>query len=160
MNTITIYHIALVTHVVGFTMMAGTTLVDYVIFKQFRKQFAINRQKGLSILEAISKLPVLFGIGFILLIISGVTMMAITHGLFGEQTWFRIKFGIIIAIAINGLAVGRRQGLKLRRITNQDEPGKTDEVKLLKVKNNIRMFHISQLAFFFIIFILSVFKFN
>jgi hypothetical protein len=160
MTTLTIYHISLVTHIVGLTMMAGTTFVDYVLFKQFWKQLAINEAKGLAINEAMSKLPILFGLGITLLIISGVSMMAITHGVFGEQIWFRIKFGLVIIIIINGLAVGRRLGLKLRKILSEKASEKNVEEKLFKVKSSLSLFHISQMALFITIFVLSVFKFN
>src|SRR5579859_1515857 len=116
MTTQTIYNIALVTHVIGLTVMAGTTLVDYLITKQFWRQYAQDRLKAIAIHEAVSKFPVLFGIGIILLIFSGVTMMGITQGVFGEQIWFQIKFGLVITIIINGIAVGRRQGLRLKRL--------------------------------------------
>jgi hypothetical protein len=147
-------------HIVGLTMMAGTTLVDYVLFKQFWKQLDINEVKGLAINEAMSKLPILFGLGIMLLIISGVSMMAITHGVFGEQIWFRIKFGLVIIIIINGLAVGRRLGLKLRKILSEEASDKNVEAKLSKVKSSLSLFHISQMALFITIFVLSVFKFN
>lgn len=154
-----IYPLALVTHITGFTIMAGTTLVDYLLFKQFWKQFVKEKAKGLAISEAISVLPVLFGIGIVLLIISGVTMMAMTNGVFGEQLWFRIKFGLVILIILNGLLVGRKQGSKLRKILSEDTSGEND-VRLLKIKRNLNSFHISQMLMFITIFILSVFKFN
>ena len=160
MSTETIYHTALVTHIIGLTMMAGTTLMDYVIFKQLWKQYALDKPKALAIGEATVKLQMVFGIGFLLLVISGVTMMYITHGLFGEQTWFRIKFGLIILIVINGLTMGRRQGVKLRKLLPEEISGINIGDKLLKVKNNLTFFHISQMAIFITIFILSVFKFN
>jgi hypothetical protein len=159
METQTIYHIALVTHITGITMVAGTVLVDYMISKQFWKQFAIEKQKGLTVLEATSKLPILFGVGFLFLIISGVYMMYVTHGAFGEQIWFRIKFGLIILIIINGLAIGRRLGIKLRKNLSEETTGKV-EMALFKIKGNMSLFHISQLAMFIIIFVLSVFKFS
>ncbi|MDB4902630.1 MAG: hypothetical protein JWQ63_1911 [Mucilaginibacter sp.] len=159
METQTIYHIALVTHITGITMVAGTVLVDYMISKQFWKQFAIEKQKGLTVLEATSKLPILFGVGFLLLIISGVYMMYVTHGAFGEQIWFRIKFGLIILIIINGLAIGRRLGIKLRKNLSEETTGKV-EMALFKIKGKMSLFHISQLAMFIIIFVLSVFKFS
>ncbi|SRR5260221_5441245 len=159
METQTIYHIALVTHITGITMVAGTVLVDYMISKQFWKLFEIEKQKGVTILEATSKLPILFGMGFLLLIISGVYMMYVTHGAFGEQIWFRIKFGLIILIIINGLAIGRRLGIKLRKNLSEETTGKV-EMALFKIKGNMSLFHISQLAMFIIIFVLSVFKFS
>lgn len=156
MTAHTIYYTALVTHIVGITMMAGTTLADYIIFKQFWKQYALDRQGGIAVNAAISRFPAVFGIGFLLLIISGVTMMYLTHGAFGEQTWFRIKFSLIILIVINGLVFGRRQGINLRRHLMSGIP---DE-NIARIKANLNIFHISQMVIFITIFTLSVFKFN
>jgi len=160
MTTETIYHTALVTHITGLTMMAGTTLMDYVIFKQVWKQYAIDKMRSLAISEAMVKLQIVFGTGFLFLLISGITMMYLTHGVFGEQTWFRIKFGLILVIMINGLAFGRRQGVKLRKLLPEEISGGNLSNQILKIKDNLNLFHISQLAIFITIFVLSVFKFN
>ncbi|MHA4811206.1 hypothetical protein ACX0G9_24100 [Flavitalea flava] len=157
----TLYHIALVIHIIGLSMMAGTTVVDYIITKQFWKQYAKDQTKGLAIYETISKIVILFAIGIILLILSGVTMMAITHGAFGEQTWFRIKFGLVVIIIINGLANGRRLGIKLRKkYLSAGIAWNNNESGLFKIRFSLRLFHFSQMLLFIIIFILSVFKFN
>jgi hypothetical protein len=134
--------------------------VDYIIFKQFWKKIAIDKLQGRAILEAISKLPILFGIGFILILISGVYMMYVTNGAFGEQIWFRIKFALIILIIINGLAIGRRLGVKLRKVLSEETTDKSMEGRLLKIKSNLTLFHISQITMLVTIFVLSVFKFN
>jgi hypothetical protein len=160
MKTETLYHIALVMHITGLTMIAGTTLVDYTIFKQFWKKFAADKQKGMAVMEAVSKLPMLFGIGFILIIVSGVYMMYVTNGAFGEQAWFRIKFGLIILIIINGLAIGRRQGVKLRKVLSEETTDGSVDGRLLNIKNNLSLFHISQIVMLVTIFVLSVFKFD
>ena len=154
------YHIALVVHITGLAMMAGTTLSDYVITKQFWKQYAIDKSRGLAINGAMSKFPMFFGLGIILLILSGVTMMGLTHGLFGEQIWFRIKFGLVIIIILNGVAVGRRLTMKLSKFLSEEKPGENIAEQLLKVKTNMNRFHISQIVLFIIVFVLSVFKFN
>ena len=156
----TLYYTALVTHIIGLTMMAGPTLVDYIITKQFWKQYVNDKTKGIAIYESVSKFVMLFGIGIILLILSGITMMALTHGVFGEQIWFRIKFGLVILIIINGIAIGRRQGVKLRKILFAESVGNNVEASLLKIKSNLSAFHVSQLVLFIIVFVLSVFKFN
>ena|SRR5713226_5470832 len=156
----TIYYSALVGHIVGLTLMAGTTVSDYIVFRQFWKQVPIDRSKGIVIQRAVSRFPLLFGIGFIFLVISGVTMMAITHGVFGEQIWFRIKFALIIIIIINGLAFGRRQGVKLKRYLSEELPGINGEQNLLRIKRNLGLFHLLQIALFILIYVLSVFKFN
>jgi hypothetical protein len=46
----TLYNIALVTHVVGITIMAGTTFIDYITFRAFWKVFRADKAKG-SVLE-------------------------------------------------------------------------------------------------------------
>jgi hypothetical protein len=89
-----------------------------------------------------------------------VGMMAITKGVFGEQVWFRIKFGLVLLVIVNGLAVGRRQGTKLRGLLVKQAEGEQTEEAIMKVKNNLRLFHMVQLFVFLIIFVLSVFKFN
>jgi hypothetical protein len=160
MTTETIYHAALATHITGITMMAGTTLMDYVIFKQIWKQYWVDKTKSLAISEALVKLQIVFGSGFLLLIISGVTMMYLTHGVFGEQLWFRIKFALILVIMINGLVFGRRMGVLLRKLLPEEISGIDVSDKTLKVRDNLNVFHITQLTIFLAIFILSVFKFN
>ena len=160
MKTEIFYHIALVTHIIAITMIAGTTLADYVIYKQFWKKLAVDKPQARTIMEAVSKLPVLFGIGFILIIVSGVYMMYVTNGAFGEQTWFRVKFALIILIIINGLAFGRRQVVKMRNILSDETTDKNAEGLLFKIKNNLSLFHTSQLTMLITIFVLSVFKFN
>ena len=160
MTTETIYHAALATHITGLTMMAGTTLMDYVIFKQVWKQYWADKTRALAISEALVKLQIVFGSGFLLLIISGVTMMYLTHGVFGEQLWFRIKFGLILLIMVNGLGFGRRLGVRLRKLLPQEVSGVNVGEKILKIRDNLSLFHITQLAIFLTIFVLSVFKFN
>lgn len=160
MTTDTIYHAALATHIAGITMMAGTTLMDYVMFKQIWKQYWADKTKALAISEALVKLQIVFGIGFLLLLISGITMMYLTHGVFGEQIWFRIKFGLILLIIINGLAFGRRLGVRLRKLLPEEIAGINLNDRILKIRDNLNLYHITQLAIFLAIFVLSVFKFN
>lgn len=154
------YNTVLVAHIIGLTMVAGTTLVDYITTRYFWKQYAIDKRNGITIQQTISKFQFLPGIGLFLLIISGVGMMALTRGVFGEQVWFRIKFGLVIIIIINSLAVGRRQGSKLRKLLLAEDSTGNPDAKLLKIKNNLRWFHIIQITLLIIVFVLSAFKFN
>jgi len=165
----TLYQIALINHLIGLTLLAGTTLVDYVLTRYFWKQYFQNTFNAIVIHSAGSKFRFLFGIGIMLLILSGITMMGITHGAFGEQIWFRIKFGLVILIIANGLAIGGRQNSKLKKLLSQETTINTSDdaaqrenhkVEMLKVKSRITWFHLSQLIFFILVFVLSVFKFN
>jgi len=105
-----------------------------------------------------AKLPGIIGVGVAVLILSGIGMMALTHGVFGEQLWFRIKFGIVILLILNGLIIGRRQGGKLRRILAVSGLILTAEVS--RIKSRLNRFYLLQLLLLLIIIFLSVFKFN
>jgi hypothetical protein len=160
MTTQTIYHLALITHLTGLILVAGTTFIDYIITRQFWKQVANSKSEASAVLNSLSKFPIVFGIGFLFLIISGVYMMYVTNGAYGEQVWFRIKFGLIILIILNGIAFGRRQGLELRKILSSEMLGGGIDMELSKIRGNLNLFHLSQLMFFLCILTLSVFKFN
>lgn len=154
-----LYQIALVTHLAGLTTMAGSTLVAYVLMGRFWSLYAKENTKALPVFDTVIKLNTLFAIGILLLILSGVTMMALTGGAYGEQIWFRIKFGLIVAVIINGIAVGRRQGRKLMSMLSNTLSTDLQE-ELGNAKRAMTWFYLSQLAFFLVIYTLSVFKFN
>jgi hypothetical protein len=138
--------------------MAGTTVVDFTTFKTFWKQFYEDKEKSMGLLMATSKFSRLTGIGAALLVVTGISMMALTNGIFGEQLWFRIKIGIVVALMLNGLLFGRRQGIKLRKTLSADTAYLTEQVNRIRVNLNI-FFTLQFILFFFIVF-LSVFKFN
>lgn len=158
MNTGTLLSCFLILHLSGLIIMAGTTLIDYISYKTFWKLFNHENEKSAGVLALIGKLPRFSGIGAALLILSGIGMMALTHGVFGEQLWFRIKFALVIILIVNTLLVARRQGTKLRKLINTDGPGIAQQAS--HIKTNMNRFHMTQLGIFFIIIFLSVFKFN
>lgn len=158
MNTSIIYHSFLILHLTGLTIMAGTTLIDYIGHQTFWKLYKQEKDKSTAVLQLLNKFSRLIGIGAALLVLTGIGMMALTHGVFGEQLWFRIKFGLVIILIANGLFIGRRLGIKLRKLINDNESDlvlKTDSIK-----TSLNWFHLAQLLIFFTIIFLSVFKFN
>jgi uncharacterized membrane protein SirB2 len=158
MNTGTLLSTLIVLHLTGLIIMAGTTLVDYTLFKTFWKQFEQDKEKAIGILQAATKFSRLIGIGAALLILTGIGMMALTNGIFGEQLWFRIKFALVILLILNGTLIGRRQALKFRKFYLDDNIDTTGQAKRFKTRLNT--FYFVQLAIFLTIIFLSVFKFN
>jgi uncharacterized membrane protein SirB2 len=156
----TLLNTALLFHIVGITCMAGATLVDFLLTKKFWDQYEMDKSKALAVRNALGSIPSLMIAGILLLILSGVGMMAITQGVFGEQIWFKIKFALVIIVILNGILVGRKQGVRLNAVLlkNSDESDLSPELK--KIRKRVNLFHISQLFLFLTIFILSVFKFN
>ena len=116
----TFYNIALVAHVVGITIMAGTTFIDFVTFRIFLKFFNADKIKGFVMEGYLYKLQRFLGIGMLVILASGVTMMVKLHEVWGAQLWFRIKMGVLLLIIINGLGLRRMLGSKLKKILAED----------------------------------------
>lgn len=149
---------ALVCHIAGLVMMAGTTLSDFIAFKQFWKHYPGNPVSTQGLQQTMSKFPMIMGLGVGLLILSGVAMMALTQGVFAEMRWFQVKLAVVMILILNGLLVGRKHGVKLHRLLTVADGHMSSELQQVKV--NLRRFHIMQLTLFVIIIILSVFRFN
>jgi uncharacterized membrane protein SirB2 len=158
MNSSIFYSTFLILHLVGLTIMAGTTLIDLIGYQTYWKYHDHNKERSDAILQLLAKFARPVGIGAALLIFSGLGMMVLTHGILGEQIWFRIKFGLVIILIANNLLFGRRQGAALRKAASVNEA--SPDWKVNKIKKNMNLFHFGQLLIFLVIIFLSVFKFN
>lgn len=155
----TVYNAALVLHVIGITAMAGTTLIDFVLFQQFWKTLPNSKDKSLVLEDTLYRLQKFMGFGMLLIIISGIIMMFYLHQVWGQQLWFRVKMGLLLLIIINGLGLRRALGNKLKKQLS-GFGGDADLTNVSPVlKKNITIVLVTQLLFFIIIFVLSVFKF-
>jgi hypothetical protein len=155
MNTLDLLHALLVIHLTGVILFIGTTLLDFVTLRQFWALYNQNPSSAKTLLLLTSRFPTVIGIGVLLIIVTAVGMMALTHGLFGEQLWLRIKFPIVVIAILNGILVGRKQGMKLKKAMESPDHHTT---KIHVIKNRLRTFHIIQFVLFLSILILSVYK--
>ena len=158
MNTLILLQICLVVHLTGLTLMAGTTVAEYITFQLFRRILDTEREKSFGLLKLMKKLSALLGIGAALLILSGTGLLIITGGAFMHQFWFKVKLVLIITLILNGFLVGSRQESKLKNAINESGAGFNEQ--LSKVISNLSTFHRVQMGIFFIIIVLSVFKFS
>ncbi len=156
----TIYNAALVTHIVGITIMAGTTFIDFITFRAFCNAYNLNKAKGLILEDYLHKLQKFLGIGMLIILISGVVMMIKLHEVWGAQLWFRIKMGILLIIIMNGLGLRRVVGARLKKFMAGDLSAGTTIEKFTSIKRNFTIVQIIQMLLFTIIYVLSVFKFN
>jgi uncharacterized membrane protein len=145
-------------HLTALTLMAGTTLVDFMAYRSLWKIITQEKELSTGLLQLMAKLPRIIGIGAGVLVLTGIGMMVLTNGVFGEQLWFRIKFGLVVLLMLNGLLVGRRLGVKLRKLLADNGPVFTEQVNI--IRGGLTRFHLMQLGIFFIIIFLSAFKFN
>ena len=148
----------LVLHLTGLVLMAGTTIIDYLTYRLFWKIYAIEKRTSTGLIQLMSRYSRILGIGAALLILTGIGMMALTRGVFGEQLWFRIKFVLVLLLVANGLLNGRRLGMKQRKILST--AGFVPDDTTGRIKSRLNSFYLSQLGIFITIVFLSVFKFS
>ncbi|TDW97219.1 hypothetical protein [Dinghuibacter silviterrae] len=151
-----LYSTFLTLHIAGFTLLGGILLADFVAFSRFWKVWDRDPAQALLTRQITAGFPPLIRIGAAVLILAGIGMMALTHGIFGEQTWFRIKIVLVVLIIITGIIGGRLQGVQLKKLLDADSTAKTPAV----LRARIRFFHIVQITLVMGVFLLSAFRFN
>ena len=149
----------LLLHMIGIATVAGVTFAGYIVSRQFRIQYAEDKQKGLIIVKTTSKLSTIAGMGLLLQIVSGMMMLTATDGAFVNQLWFKIKMFVVISI-ITGMVLLKRvfERRLLRYVASDIAQG--DRVKQIGITaGRVSYLQLLLLAFFIAIFILSVFRF-
>lgn len=157
MASYTFFQLCLLIHLIGLILFAGAFVVHVVFLNAFRKQYQRDRSSAVVVLQSMTPFSRLIGIGLGIMILSGIGMMALVHGVVGEQLWFRIKFGLVIGIILIRLA-GRKQGPQLRKIALDQAPDAPEQLQQLQ--NKLTLSNGIQLLLLFTILLLSVFKFN
>ena len=158
--SIALYKAALVAHVTGITIMAGTTFVDFITFRIFCDIYQRDQAKSIVLESLLNKLQRYMGIGMLVILASGVMMMIKLHEVWGAQLWFRIKIGILLIIIINGLGLRRIAGSKLKKAIISNYITSSQPENFSRIKTNFTAIQLIQLLLFIIIYVLSVFKFN
>lgn len=156
----TIYQLALVAHIVGISIMAGTTFIDFITFKTFLKAYRTDRANGLLLGNYLYRLQRFLGIGMLVILASGVLMMVRLHEVWGAQLWFRIKMIILLLIIINGLGFRRALGSGLKKLLAREITANSASEEFKVIKRRFSVAQVIQMLLFVTIYILSVFKFN
>jgi uncharacterized membrane protein len=157
MNSYTFLQTFLVLHLTGLILMAGTIVVDSMVYRAFWRQYDTEKERAVNLLAVSGKFGRVTGIGAALIVLTGIGMMGITHGVFGEQLWFRVKFGLVILLIVINL-LARRRGARLRKAIGLSDADST--VTVASAKAFLGRYFLAAFAIFFVIILLSVFKFN
>lgn len=156
----TFYDIALVGHVIGITIMAGTTFIDFITFRAFLRYVHIDKVKGQMMEGYLYRLQRFMGVGMLVILVTGILMMIKFHEVWGAQIWFRIKMGLLLLIIVNGLGLRRVLGSKLKKVLPEDLSTKSIGERFNSIRRKLITVQMIQMLLFIIIYVLSIFKFN
>jgi hypothetical protein len=156
MNALRLLQLLLVLHFAGFTLMAGTTAVNFVAFKRLSTAMTeqIDAVHSYFNNKKIFDSSGLLILGALLLISSGVGLLLLTRVY--DQLWFEVKMGIVVALISNGFLFGGRQERSIKQLL--DAPDSQSHLRLRTPVTNLRIFYAIQLFLFLTIILLSVTK--
>lgn len=152
------YLLTVLAHIIGLTMVAGTTLIAFIANRRFWKLYPVHTQQALGIAALTKKFSVVVGIGMLLLIVSGVILMAQTHGAYAEQLWFRIKMVLVLLVIINSI-IGRQLEKRVNVAMAETQAG-VISARIITLRGRVQLFFVVQLVIFFFIFAMGVLKIN
>ena len=158
MYTQTLRQLLLILHLSGLALMVGTTVAAFVTFRAFINRFNIKSESSTGLLQLLSNLGPIKGIGGILLILSGIGLTFITHGVFLHMLWLQLKLFLILLLPLNEILIGNKQLKKLKTAFFDNNPDSSDVIKMTVPK--IAIFYTIQLLLFLAIIVLAIFKFN
>ena len=158
MYTQILRQLLLIMHLSGLILMVGTTVASFVTFRAFVNRFNIKSESSTGLLQLLSNLAPIKGIGGILLIISGIGLTYITGWVFLHMLWLQLKLSVILLMVLNEILVEKKQLKKLKTAFFEYNPDSPTVIKMAIPK--IAMFYTIQLLLFLGIIALAVLKLN
>ena len=158
MYTQTLRQLLLIMHLSGLILMVGTTVASFVTFRAFKNRFNIKSETSTGLLQLLSNLDPIKGIGGILLILSGIGLTFITGWVFLHMLWLQLKLFLILLLPLNEILIGNKQLKKLKTAFFENNPDSSAVIKMTVPK--IAIFYTIQLLLFLGIIVLAVLKFN
>jgi len=85
-------------------------------------------------------------------------MLLLVKDVWWEQPWFKIKMALVAMVVLNGVLFGNKLGTKFREMVTNNG---TDFIQqTADLRTQLNRFYILQLTLFFVIMLVSVFKFS
>ena len=159
MDSQTLYQIAKTFHLAGFIIAVGVTLTTFLAYNQFWKLYAVNHGQGLAAFKTFKLIQTVGMVGLMIVLVAGISMLAISNWTFIHSLWFQLKLGLIGLIFLNGFTLGRTSTLQLNAFLTKDSHiAHQENQEAKRLKNRLRTFQMIQICIYSIIILLSVFR--
>jgi uncharacterized membrane protein SirB2 len=158
MKTYILIRVLLALHLSALTVMAGTTVIDFVTFRTFWEKAEGDGREARGLLPIMLKYGAIVRTSGAILLMSGIAMLTLAHGVWTQQLWFKIKMALVVLLILNGVFIGNRNGTSFREMANEYAPGFIN--RSADVRTNLNRFYLTQLVLFFAIIMVSALKFD
>jgi hypothetical protein len=154
-----LFSFGLLIHIIGITCIAGGSIGGLVLEAHIWKHIRESPEKVHVLGPLMSKYPVIIQAGTLLMLLSGLLMLGTLGWTIARQWWFIIKMVLVVALVLNGILVAKPNGVKLRTLVPGLIKGDQVQEEIDRVKRNMTLFHISELAMLLIVYLLAIFRF-
>lgn len=145
-------------HITGLAISGGLSLANYLSQRKYWKVAVADRcQVAMTSLPP--RIPALFWVGVVLLVLSGGMMMHLAFSAFMSQSWFHIKLGLLLLIILNAVVINRLVRL-FGKTHRSEHVSLSMQKERIRLKRTVTFLSFIQLVFFALIFVLAVFRFN
>jgi uncharacterized membrane protein len=152
------YHTILTVHILSFIVFIGSTVSDFVLFRQFVKFLKHEFPKAKTIWEIKTRLKPLIRISGLFAFLAGLSLVATSHGAFSGQVWLRIKVLLVVIVIITSLVVAKQQQ---KRIGNMIQVGSSLTGSSVTLpQGRFTLLYAIQFCLFLAIVVLSAFRFS
>jgi len=153
-----ISRIILALHITGIVMMAGTTMIDYLTFKTFWQFADTGDNRVFGLIPLMARYGIFIKTGAVTIILTGIALFVLNKGDIWAQPWFKVKTVLVIALILNGLLIGNRQGHKLRETVMAHTADFLQHT--ISIRESMNRFYPIQLTLFFLIILISMIRFD
>jgi hypothetical protein len=154
-----LFSIGLFIHIIGITCIAGGSIGGLVLETHIWKHIRESPDNVRVLGPIMPNYPVIIQAGTLLMLFSGLLMLGALGWTVAGQWWFIIKMVLVAGLVLNGVLVARPNGARLRKLVPRLARGEDVKAELSKVKRNMTLFHISELAMLVTVYLLAVFRF-
>ena len=155
MDTTTLYLAAKTVHIAAFVLAIGIVACTYMSYSYFWELYGRNKEQGISAFRAYNRLQLTGMISLGVVLLAGIAMLVLMDWRLMQHLWFQVKLALVALIFINGFTLGRTSTIRLRRFLEDDNHDSTESGI---IKRKLRFFQLLQLALYFAIIVVSVFR--
>jgi hypothetical protein len=175
-----LFAIGLFIHIIGITCIAGGSVGGLVLELHLWKLIRQTPEQTSAVGPLMPQYPIIIQVGTLLMLVSGLMMLAALGWGGASQAWFIIKMIFVLALILNGRFVAKPNGEKIRTLIPQlirqqtipvdlgvgerlleseTRMGQAVQKELETTRKKMIAFHISEMTLLGLVYLLAVFRF-
>ena len=147
-------------HLLGLSLVTGFSISTCIANVYIWKLFQEKRQRALTLHLLFLSFPKWIIAGGITLILSGMSMMYLTQGVFAGQIWFQIKMFLVILLILSDILLARPLGKSLSHFLSKEEESPQLLREAISLRRKYKAYYFVAISLLFLIYMMASFRFT